>query len=370
MKYYMIAGERSGDLHGSNLIKALKNIDNSTQIRCFGGEAMENAGGELVVHYRDLAFMGVVEVLANIRKIANYFKYCKKDILAYQPDALILIDYAGFNLRVAKFAKRNNLKVIYYISPKVWAWRQSRATVIKSLVDKMLVILPFEKDFYRKFKFEVDYVGNPVADAVKSHSVNQKFITQNKLPEDKPLIALLPGSRKQELLRILPIMASTAKNFPEYHFVVAAIKNLPQKFYSILKLKNISLVEEQTYDLFAHSHAAIVTSGTATLEAALWNVPQVVVYKADPLSFSIGSRLIKANISYFSLVNLIAGYEVVKELLQKKVNVENLTYELKKLLTPEGRSEVLKGYQKLKINLGDRLASETAARNIYSFLLK
>lgn len=369
MRYYIIAGERSGDLHGSNLIKSLKNKDQNADIRCFGGDAMEKAGGHLAVHYRDLAFMGLIEVLVNFRKIFKYLNYCKKDILQFKPDVVILIDYAGFNLRIAKFAYKNNIRVFYYITPKVWAWKKSRTKKIKAFVDHVFVVLPFEKEFFQNYNLKVDYVGNPTADAVKSHKVNENFKVDNDLPLDKLIIALLPGSRKQELKHLLPVMLKVASEYPDLHFVIGGIKSLPGSMYShATDISNISVVYEQTYDLLAHSHAALVTSGTATLETALWNVPQVVIYKTNPFTFAIGSRIVLKNIPFFSLVNLMSGKEVVAELLQDEVTVNTISSELEKILNTENRHKMLDAYNDIKNSLGERSASETTANLMIEYL--
>lgn len=367
MKYYIIAGEKSGDLHGSNLIKALKQKDPKAEIRCFGGDEMKKAGGELVMHFREMAYMGFLEVLLNIRKIVNNLNFCKKDLLKFNPDVLILIDYAGFNMRMAKFAKRKRLKVVYYISPKVWAWNQSRALKIKKYVDRMFVILPFEKEFFSRYDYAVDYVGNPLLDAVKEHQVDRNFVPANQLG-DKPIIAVLPGSRKQEIEQILSEMIRIAPVFPDYKFVVAAVDHLPDTYYQMAKEDpELAIVYNHTYDLLAHAHAAVVTSGTATLETALFEVPQVVCYRTSSFSYAIAKRLIK--VDYISLVNLIAGKEVVKELIQNELNKTKLTSELKKIINgAEGRIRQLEEYKALKNKLGDEGTSENLAGLIVKYL--
>lgn len=276
MKYYLIAGERSGDLHASNLMKSLKAQDSQAEFRFFGGDQMQAVGGEMVVHFKQLAFMGLAEVLRNIFTISKYIKQCKLDIENWQPDVLILVDYGGFNLKIADFAKKSGLKVVFYISPKVWAWNQKRAYKIKARVDKMLCILPFEVDFYKKYNWDVEYVGNPVIEAVQSHRLNQNFLTENNLDRINGIIAVLPGSRKQELTKILPTIATVIEQFPEQKFVVAGVNNLPLDLYEpVSKYKNVALIFEQTYDLLHFAKAAIVCSGTATLETALFNTPQI-----------------------------------------------------------------------------------------------
>jgi len=376
MKYYIIAGEASGDLHGSNLIKELKKRDADADIRCWGGDKMEAAGATLVKHYKELAFMGFLEVIKNLRTILRNIKVCKEDILQFKPTTLILIDYPGFNLRIAKWAKENNLKVIYYISPQVWAWKENRVKLIKNCVDKMLVILPFEKDFYKKWNYEVEYVGHPLVEVVDEF-INHRQQTTN-LPTgqagNKPLttIALLPGSRQQEILKKLPIMLEVAKHFPDYQFVVAKAPGLDESFYAELltPYQNVSSVVNKTYELLVQSKAALVTSGTATLETALFAVPEVICYKGSAFSYQIAKRLIK--IKFIGLVNLIMDKEVVKELIQDELTVENLKKELNLLLTDEKKQAQLKeDYTALKnlLSQGGH-ASANAARSIYSYLTK
>lgn len=364
MKYYVIAGEASGDLHGSNLIKEIRLLDNAAAFRCWGGEKMEAAGGVLVKHYRALAFMGFIEVLKNIRTILRNLDFCKKDILAYKPDALILIDYPGFNLRIAKWAKQQGLKVIYYISPQVWAWKEGRVKAIKRDVDKMLVILPFEKEFYKKWGYEVEYVGHPLANVIDNFSAGEKLLP------GKDVIALLPGSRKQEILKKLPIMLEATKNFPSYHFVIAKAPGMDENFYNELlaPYRNVSFVVNKTYQLLSEAKAALVTSGTATLETALFGVPEVVCYKGSNISYQIAKRLVK--IKYICLVNLIMDKEVVKELIQDDLTVENITKQLNDiLLNPAKQQQLENDYTALKKLLsqgGD--ASANAAQSIASFL--
>jgi len=366
MKYYLIAGERSGDLHGSNLIKALAQHDDSAQFRAWGGDYMMAAGADLVVHYRDIALMGLLEVLKNLRILRNYLKQCRTDILNYRPDVVILIDFAGFNLKIAAFAKSKGFRVFYYISPKVWAWNTSRAWKIKKYVDRMFVILPFEKAFYKNFDWDVDYVGNPVADAVAGYRIDESFRRQYEKP-DKPMIAILPGSRKQEVASMLPVMQDVTARFPEYQFLIAGVSSLPAEVYKNSFRDNVTIHIDKTYEILSVAKAAIVTSGTATLETALWNVPQVVGYKTGRLTYAIGSRLVR--ITYFSLVNLIAGENVVTELLQDKCNVDTLSDEIKLLTENEGwRNRVLKGYQKVRNILGSDNASDKAARLMIGYL--
>ena len=378
MKYYIIAGEASGDLHGSNLIKELKLLDTDADIRCWGGDKMQAAGANLVKHYSALAFMGFVEVLKNLRTIFKNLADCKADITQYQPDALVLIDYPGFNLRIAAWAKRKGLRVIYYISPQVWAWKESRVRGIKKNVDKMLVILPFEKDFYKKWGFEVEYVGHPlvkvVDEFIANHPVSEptvpSFLTSSGVAINIPIIAILPGSRKQEILTKLPIMLSAAKHFPDYHFVVAKAPGIEDDFYDALlaPYQNVSAVMNQTYALLREAKAALVTSGTATLETALFGVPEVVCYKGSAISFFIAKRLI--TIQYICLVNLIMNREVVKELIQEQLTEQNITAELKKILSDAGKQSQLKeDYTALKYLLSQGgNASANAASSIYRFL--
>jgi lipid-A-disaccharide synthase len=366
MKYYIIAGEASGDLHGSNLIKEIRLLDSKADFRCWGGDKMEAAGAVVAKHYRDLAFMGFVEVLKNLRTIFKNLEYCKKDILAYRPDALILIDYPGFNLRIAKWAKQQGLKIIYYISPQVWAWKESRVKAIKRDVDKMLVILPFEKEFYKNWEYEVEYVGHPLVNVIDGFSSNEKlFASEN-------VIALLPGSRKQEILKKLPIMLEATRNFSQYHFVIAKAPGIEESFYNglLAPYSNVSFVVNKTYQLLSESKAALVTSGTATLETALFAVPEVVCYKGGNISYQIAKRLIK--IKYICLVNLIMDKEVVKELIQDELTVENITTELNDILSNPTKQQQLKtDYALLKelLSKGGN-ASVNAAKSVVHFLQK
>ena len=368
MKFYIIAGEASGDLHGSNLIKELKKLDQATDIRCWGGNKMEATGARLVKHYNDLAFMGFTEVLKNLGTILNNLKFCKKDVLRYQPDALILIDYPGFNLRVAKWAKKQGLKVIYYISPQVWAWKANRVKSMKCCIDKMICILPFEKKYYKeKWNWEVEYAGHPLVEEVESYLLKEKEKIERLTDQ---VIALLPGSRKQEILKKLPIMLNVAKELPGYHFVVAKAPGLEENFYNELlaPYANVSSVVNETYRLLAHSKAALVTSGTATLETALFGVPEVICYKGNALSYQIARKLVK--IKFIGLVNLIMDKEVVKELIQDELTVENLKRELTALLTNENKRIAIKeDYKSLKQILSEGgHASANAARSIYKFI--
>ena len=374
MKYYIIAGEASGDLHGSNLIREMKKLDPAISVRCWGGDKMQAAGGELVKHYRELAFMGFTEVLMNLRTIFRNLAFCKEDITQYQPDALILIDYPGFNLRIAKWAKQQGLKVIYYISPQVWAWKEGRVKMMKECIDKMIVILPFEKDYFKnKWNWEVEYVGHPLVDVVASQqSGPDSYRGGSRKQEfsDRPIVALLPGSRKQEILKKLPVMLETSRSFPGYQFIVAKAPGLDESFYDELlrPFENVSYVSGQTYELLMQAEAAIVTSGTATLETALFGVPEVVCYKGSPISYQIAKRVIK--VKYISLVNLIMDRLVVKELIQDALTPENLKTELEELLHNEKRRAQLKSdYAELKSKLSQQgSASARAASSIVRFI--
>lgn len=361
MKYYIIAGEASGDLHASNLMKAIKQKDRNAEFRFWGGDLMKNQGGVLVKHYRDLAFMGFLEVLQNLRTILNNIKFCKKDVLQYKPDVLILVDYPGFNLRIAKFVKKLEIKIVYYISPQLWAWKEGRVEIIKKYVDKMLVILPFEKDFYKKHQIEAHFVGHPLLDAIDSLKPIdiQNFKSENQLNEKK-IIALLPGSRKQEIAKMLKIMLTIRKYFADYQFVIAGAPSLAQDFYQQFTDDNVHFVSNKTYDLLRCSEAALVTSGTATLETALLNIPEVVCYRGSRISYEIGKRLIK-NIKYISLVNLIMNREVITELIQNELTTKNLVTELNKILNMEKRQQILNDYKILREKLGGIGASENAA---------
>ena len=364
MKYYIIAGEASGDLHGSNLIKELKKLDMHAGIRCWGGDKMEAAGATLVKHYRELAFMGFIEVVKNLQTILNNLSLCRKDILQYQPDALILIDYPGFNLRMAAWAKQQGCKVIYYISPQVWAWKESRVKAIRKYVDKMLVILPFEKDFYLKWNYPVDYVGHPIVDVIDNYTALPLANSSNKM------VAVLPGSRRQEIQIKLPVMLKASKNFPAYNFVVAKAPGIDNDFYDELlqPYSNVSCVSDRTYDLLSCASAALVTSGTATLETALFNVPQIVCYKGSSISYQIAKRLIK--IKYICLVNLIMNRGVVKELIQDEMNAANIARELDKVLNDTAAVQQIKNdYAALKTLLSKGgNASANAAGIIHDFL--
>jgi len=366
MKYYIIAGEASGDLHGSNLIAALIKRDPDAKIRCWGGDLMREAGGSLAKHYKEMAFMGFLEVLTNIGTIKKNIKFCKADILEFRPDTIVFIDYSGFNLRIAKWAKENHFNTNYYISPQIWASREGRIKNIKRDIDSMHVILPFEKKFYeKKHNYPVKFVGHPLIDAIgNSPKPNDKsFRASNKLDSDKPIIALLPGSRKQEVEKMLSLMLSVVDSFPDYQFVIAGAPSLDDAFYnSFLDGKNINFVSNQTYVLLSLSYSALVTSGTATLETALFKVPQVVCYRANWLSYQIAKRII--TLDFISLVNLIMEKEVVKELIQNQLTTENLKKELHEILEGSKREKQLMAYFELEKKLGGKGASQKTAESI------
>lgn len=372
MKYYIIAGEASGDLHGANLIASLKKKDTRAKIRAWGGNLMKKQGATLVKHYRDLAFMGFVEVLLHLRTILKNLSFCKKDILKYKPDAIILIDYPGFNLKIAKFAHKHNIKVYYYISPQVWAWKKRRVYTIKEVVDKMLVILPFEKDFYDDYRVDAHFVGHPLLDELsKVRYINRSnFARQNKLDPKKEIIALLPGSRKQEVTRMLGVMMKVMDKFPEYQFVIGCAPSLPESFYrELVGNENVHLVFNKTYQLLQVASAALVTSGTATLETALFYVPEVVCYKGNKISYLIAKNLVK--VKYISLVNLIMDKPVLKELIQNDLTPKNIEEELNDLLTNHKKQrQLLEDYEDLRCKLGNAGASNNAATIIVNDLNK
>jgi lipid-A-disaccharide synthase len=364
MKYYIIAGEPSGDLHGANLVYALKQVDPDAEFRGWGGDKMEEQGATIVKHYRDLAFMGFVEVAANIRTILSNLSFCKRDITQYGPDAVILIDYPGFNLQIAKFLHARNIKTIYYISPQVWAWKKSRVHTIKKVVDKLLVILPFEHDFYKTYDVNAEFVGHPLLDALPEYKPAAAY-TMNK----KSVVALLPGSRRQEISKVLPVMLSVVKDFPEADFVIAGVPSIGESYYKeFTKDHNVKVVMNDTYNLLARARAALVTSGTATLETALIGVPEVVCYKAGSLSYAIARRLVK--VKYISLVNLIMDKPVVKELIQHELNRQTLRGELNNLLNNQKyRDTMFAQYSELRKVLGGKGASQRAAAGIYNYLI-
>ena len=373
MKYYIIAGEASGDLHGSNLVASIRQKDPGAKIRAWGGEKMRRNGANVVKNYHDLAFMGFVEVLMNLNTILKNFNICKKDITEFNPDALILIDYPGFNLKIAKWAKKKGFKVFYYISPQVWAWKRRRVYTIKKVVDKMLCILPFEKKFYDNYDVDCQFVGHPLLDEIaKVEPVDKdKFYKANRLNPKKELIALLPGSRKQEVSRMLTVMLDVVKMFPNYQFVIACAPSLPVSYYKkiIGEKSNVRLVVNRTYQLLQLSSAAIVTSGTATLETALLDVPEVVCYKANKISYLIARQV--ARVKYICLVNLIMDRLVVKELIQGDMTANSIRDELPSLLNSSKRQKkLLEDYEELKYVLGNAGASNRAAETIISYVKK
>lgn len=362
MKYYIIAGEASGDLHGANLIKELKAQDNTADVRCWGGDKMQTAGGVVVKHINDLAFMGFFEVVKHLPTILGNISFCKKDILAYQPDVVILIDYPGFNFRLFEFLKKHHLKIFYYISPQLWAWKKGRVKKVKQYVDHMFVIFPFEKDFYEKYGVQVDYVGHPLLDEMR----NAEFGMQNEQPNN---IALVPGSRKQEISYLLPEYLKVVDEFPQYKFIVTGMSGIGEAFYrNIIGSKNVELIMDDTYGVLKKSKAAIVTSGTATLETALHNIPEVICYKGNPISYFIINALIDKSIGFICIVNLISGKRVVEELIQTDVNKNRLVAELKKITEGEERQRILSDYELLRQKLGNAGASKRAAELMLHYL--
>ena len=365
MKYYIIAGEASGDLHGSNLIKELKKLDKTSHFRCWGGDLMSQECNDLVKHYKDYSHMGFFEVFINLKKILNNLSFCKKDIKKYNPDVIIYVDFPGFNLRIAKWAKKNKFKNHFYISPQIWAWKQNRIKTIRKVIDRMYVILPFEKKFYSSINFNVHYVGHPLLDVIKTNKNEALNRGQEKI------IALLPGSRDQEIKKILPEMINIIKNFKNYSFYICAAPSQKRSTYlKYIKDKNIEkvkIVENQTYEILSKSSAALVTSGTATLETALFKIPQVVCYKSSWISIMIGKFLLR-NLKFISLVNLILDKEVVKELIQENLNEKNLTNELNNILEGDHRINMLKSYNELIDKLGNKGASEKTALKIFNYL--
>lgn len=372
MKYYIIAGEASGDLHASNLIRAISKEDSDATFRAWGGDLMQAAGADLVKHYKELAFMGFAEVVMNLRTILGNIKMCKKDIASYQPDAVILVDYPGFNMRIGEYVKSLGIKVYYYISPQIWAWKKNRGFKLKKWVDRMFVILPFEKEFYKQFDMEVDYVGHPLLDAIiKREAQEGREAALRKALDlsEKDVIAILPGSRKQEISKMLPIMLKQMEYFPNYQFVLAAAPGLDMSFFDQFKTDcpELKIVVNRTYDLLELAKAAMVTSGTATLETALFKVPEVVCYKGNVISYQIAKRLV--NIKYISLVNLIMDEEIVRELIQNKLNTKLLKEELGKLLDNDSyRTKMLNNFDSLITKLGAGGASVKTAKLIVNDL--
>jgi len=361
MKYYLVAGEASGDLHGSNLMKSILKKDPNADFRFWGGDLMKEVGGTLVTHYKERSFMGFIEVLLNLRKILGFLKSCKKDIKKYQPDIIILIDNSGFNLPIAKWAKLQGLTTHYYISPQVWASRAGRVKTIKTYVDYMYVILPFVKDFYEEYEYPVNFVGHPLIDAIADYKpIDQENFKKNHQLDDRPIIAVLPGSRKQEIKKMLLVMLTAVDHFPQYQFVVGGAPSQEASFYTpFIKKQGVHLVMNQTYDLLSLSNAALVTSGTATLETALFKVPQVVCYKGSYISYQIAKRII--NLEYISLVNLIMDKPIVTELIQNELNPKKLKEELSIILDEYKRATIFLDYFDLEKKLGGKGASDKVA---------
>jgi lipid-A-disaccharide synthase len=371
MRYFIIAGEQSGDLHGSNLVKELFRHEPQAGIKCWGGDLMESAGADLLMHYRNTAFMGFVGVLKNLGAIKRNFTICKQQIIEFNPDVVILIDYPGFNFRIAEFAKKSGFRVFYYISPKLWAWKEGRVKRVRMFVDRMYIIFPFEVDFYRKHNIEVGYHGNPLLDETERKLMafpSRDSVRKSLGLGNKPVIAMLAGSRKSEVRDILPAMIKAIHYFPEYQFVLAGVKNLPDELYqNIIREHPLIIIKDKTYEILYVSEAALVKSGTATLETALFNIPQIVCFKADLISMIIGWIVIR--VKYISLVNLIAGSEVVKELIQYSLNEKNLASELKAIL-PGGskREKMFEDYNRVREILGPAGASERVAEDMVKVL--
>mgnify|MGYP001287174662 FL=1 len=365
MKYYLISGEASGDLHCSHLIHALKKLDPEGDFRAWGGDLMEKEGAFLVKHYRELAIMGFWEVVSNLPKIIKNISFCKKDILRYMPDVIIYVDYPGFNLRIAKWAKNKGFKNHYYISPQVWAWKENRIKQMKATLDSLYVILPFEKNYFeQKHNFPVHYVGHPLIDQLSKYSRDPKFCEKNNLTPKKPIIALLPGSRLQEIRKMLPLFNKIAEKFKKFQFVVAGAPGIdPKEYIKFMKSNSLNFVHEKTYQLLLNSYAALVTSGTATLETALLNIPQLVCYKCSPITYWIGKKVIK--LKYISLVNLILEKEAVVELIQNDCTYEKLVVELETLLQKNSLEKMNQNYIILKEKIGGSGASEKTAKLIF-----
>jgi len=369
MKYYIIAGEASGDLHAANLIREIKKTDPSAEIRCWGGDLMEEAGATLAKHYRDLAFMGFLEVLLNISTILKNISFCKKDILEFNPDTLVFIDYPGFNMRIAKWAKKANYKTHYYISPQIWAWKENRIKAIKRDVDHMHVILPFEKEFYeKKHNFPVNFVGHPLIDAIAKHPKTDDHLFRKEFNlDERPIVALLPGSRKQEITKMLNTMLQLPAQYPNFQFIIAGAPSQEASFYnSMIKADNVTLISNRTYDILSLAHSAIVTSGTATLETALFKIPQVVCYKGSAISYAIAKRIIK--LKYISLVNLIMDKPIVKELIQNDFTPDNLKQEFDIICDGYKRAVMFLEYFDLEQTLGSNGASKNTANLIINSL--
>lgn len=370
MKYYIIAGEASGDLHGSNLIKELKKLDRNYSFRCWGGDLMNEQTNNLAKHHKDYSYMGFLEVFLNLYTIIKNISFCKSDILKYNPDIIIYIDFPGFNLRIAEWAKKNGFNNHYYISPQIWAWKESRIKLIKKVVDKMYVILPFEKKFYKeKHNFDVSFVGHPLMDEINKRNSEDTSKLSQKISKNKTIL-LLPGSRDQEIKKLLPIMLSVVSKFKDYKFIIGAAPSQKLSIYQdYVKDSNVEIIQNKTYELLKNCTAAIVTSGTATLETALFKVPQIVCYKSSWTTYLIGKILLK-NLNYISLVNLIANKLIVKELIQNTCSKKNLIKELNIILEKEERAKIISNYNKLENSLGGRGASNKTAKIIYNYLVE
>lgn len=364
MKLYIIAGEASGDLIGAQLVKSLLALNPKIEIWAWGGNLMQKEGAVIRKNYSELAFMGFTEVVKNLPTILNNFDFCKKDILAFNPDIIVFIDYPGFNLRMARWAKQKNFKTYYYVSPQVWAWNTKRVHQIKQNIDRLFCILPFEKDFYKKYNFEVEYVGHPLIDIIEDYKKNYASI--QPLLSEKPIIAVLAGSRKQEIVKILPLMLSVAADFPDYEFIVAAVAQQPTELYSTIlsqfSSENIKIISNDTYRILSQARVALVKSGTSTLETALFNVPEVVCYKSSNISYQIGKRVIR--IPYISLVNLVVGKKIVEELIQNNLNTKNLKIALKEAIN--NSEKIKEDYIEMRTALGGGGASKRVAEKILS----
>ncbi len=374
MKYYMIAGEASGDLHGSNLIKGIKEVDSHAQVRCWGGDLMKEAGGDLVRHYKEGAIMGFVEVLANLGKISKNLNDCKKDILEYNPDVVVLIDYPGFNFRIAEFAKKNGFRVFYYIAPKVWAWKEKRVHRLKKFVDRLFIIFPFEIEYFRKWGIDAIYRGNPLLDSVDNYSraneSREEFFARTGLDASKESVALLAGSRKGEIKYLLPRMMEVARKFPDNQFIMACAPSMEREFYESIigkECSNIKLLFGETYSILRHCRAAIINSGTASLEAALIGVPQVVCYGGNEISYQIAKRVVK--LKYISLANLIMDKGLFKELIQHDCTPTLISQELERLLHDDAyRGKMMGDYAQVREVLGGKGASAKVALAMYEEL--
>ncbi len=365
MKYYIVAGEASGDLHASNMMKEIKINDPKAVFRCWGGDLMESEGGTIIKHYKDLAFMGFIDVILNLNTILRNIKFCKRDIKEFNPDIVILVDYPGFNLRISDYVRNTlNIKTLYYISPTVWAWKPNRAKDVIKTIDSMYVIFPFEEKWYKdNFNYKVDFVGHPLLDAIKNNQSNETILREELGLSNKPIILLMPGSRTREIQNMLPIMGKITSDFPGYEFVIAGAPSQKESFYRKFVNNDVKFIENRTYDLLSIAHSALVTSGTATLETAIFKVPQIICYKGDPVSWWVAKNfLVKLN--FVGIVNLIMEKEIAKELLQNEMNTNNLKKELTILLQENKRSQMLSDYDKLYNKLGGKGASKRLANKI------